>query len=214
MRFLLTGFNLLIVAGILYCSYLLVLLSLPYVVMEPNVDFLQTKQLIYHVDIWRISFYTHVFCSVVIIPCGLLQFSKYILKKQTRLHRISGFIYLVTVVLISGPAAFVMSLYANGDIPAQASFVLLTICWITCTFLAYRAVVKKDYERHGRWMLRSYALTLSAIFLRIYAMLFDLVNLDLQPEATYVLLAWISWTPNLLIAEWMIRRGFVKRLLL
>jgi len=181
--------------------------------MKPNVDFLQTKQLIYHVDVWRVSFYTHVFCSVVIIPSGLLQFSKYILKKQVRLHRVSGFIYLVTVVLISGPAAFVMSLYANGGVPAQASFTLLTICWVTCTFIAYRAVVKKDYERHGRWMLRSYALTLSAICLRIYAALFDVWNVNLPPVETYVLLAWISWTPNLIVAEFMIRMGFVRRLI-
>lgn len=199
--------------GILYASYLLLLLSIPYLEMRRGIDFLKTKQLIYHIKHWRYSFYIHVFTSILIITSGLLQFSKTILRKYTRIHRISGFIYLVVTLLISGPAALVMSLYANGGYPAQASFVILSILWLGTTYLAYRYVRKKDYEKHGKWMVRSYALTLSAVSLRLYSYLFDVFYLQMDPVNLYILLSWLSWTLNLVIAEIFIQRGLIKRLL-
>lgn len=201
------------VIGILYASYLLLLLSLPYLEMRRGIDFLKTKQFIYHIKHWRYSFYIHVFTSILIITSGLFQFSKTILSSYPKVHRVSGFIYLVVTLLISGPAALVMSFYANGGYPAQTSFVILSILWIGSTFLAYHHVRKKDYERHGKWMVRSYALTLSAVSLRLYSYLFDVFHLRMDPIDLYILLSWLSWTLNLVVAEIFIRRGLVKRLL-
>ncbi len=201
------------VIGILYASYLLLLLSLPYLDMRRGIDFLKTKQLIYHIKHWRYSFYIHVFTSILIITSGLFQFSKTILNNYTKIHRVSGFIYLAATLLISGPAALVMSFYANGGYPAQTSFVILSILWLGTTFLAYYFVRKKDYERHGKWMVRSYALTLSAVSLRLYSYLFDLFHFTMDPIDLYILLSWMSWIPNLIIAEIFIKRGLVKRLL-
>ncbi|MDF3025734.1 MAG: hypothetical protein K0S23_41 [Fluviicola sp.] len=201
------------VIGILYASYLLLLLSLPYLEMRRGVDFLKTKQLIYHIKHWRYSFYIHVFSSILIITSGLFQFSKTILNKYARIHRISGAVYLLATLLISGPAALVMSFYANGGYPAQASFVILSVLWLGSTFLAYYFVRKKNYEAHGKWMVRSYALTLSAVSLRLYSYLFNVFHLTMNPVDLYILLSWMSWLPNLFIAEILIKRGLVKRLL-
>jgi hypothetical protein len=201
------------VIGILYASYLLLLLSLPYLEMRRGIDFLKTKQLIYHIKHWRSSFYIHVFTSILVITSGLFQFSKTILNNYPKIHRVSGSIYLVTTLLISGPAALVMSFYANGSYPAQTSFVILSILWLGTTFLAYYYVRKKDYEKHGKWMVRSYALTLSAVSLRLYSYLFDVFHLRMDPIDLYILLSWLSWTLNLIVAEILIKRGLIKRLL-
>ena len=201
------------VIGILYASYLLLLLSLPYLEMRRGIDFLKTKQLIYHIKHWRTSFYIHVFTSILVITSGLFQFSKTILNNYPKIHRVSGSIYLVTTLLISGPAALVMSFYANGSYPAQISFVILSILWLGTTFLAYYYVRKKDYEKHGKWMVRSYALTLSAVSLRLYSYLFDVFHLRMDPVDLYILLSWLSWTLNLIVAEILIKRGLIKRLL-
>lgn len=201
------------VIGILYASYLLLLLSLPYLEIRRGIDFLKTKQLIYHIKHWKYSFYVHVFSSILIITSGLFQFSKTVLNRYTNIHRISGFIYLVTTLLISGPAALVMSFYANGGYPAQASFVILSILWLGSTFMAYYYVRKKDYITHGKWMTRSYALTLSAVSLRLYSYLFDVFHFTMNPVDLYILLSWMSWIPNLIAAEIFIRRGLIQRLL-
>ncbi|MNJ86142.1 hypothetical protein D3C87_36290 [compost metagenome] len=201
------------VIGILYASYLLLLLSLPYLEIRRGIDFLKTKQLIYHIRHWKYSFYIHVFSSILIITSGLFQFSKTVLNKYTKVHRVSGFIYLVTTLLISGPAALVMSFYANGGYPAQASFVILSIFWLGSTFMAYYYVRKKDYLKHGKWMTRSYALTLSAVSLRLYSYLFDVFHFTMHPVDLYILLSWMSWVPNLIVAEIFIKRGLIQRLL-
>ncbi len=205
--------NVLFFVIVAWSSYLLVALSLPYLAFRPGIEFLATKQLIYHIFLWRTSFYIHVFSSFLLIICGAFQFIRYILRKKPLLHRISGSVYLSVLLILSGPAALVMSFYANGGIAAQISFVCLSLCWIAFTLFAYLTLRKKKYEIHGQWMLRSYALTLSAITLRFYAYLFDVINLPLDPVSTYILLAYASWIPNLLFAELMIRKGFVRHLL-
>lgn len=199
--------------AILYASYLLILLSLPYIYFEPNVEFLATKQLIYHIDSWRVSFYVHVFTSPLVIIPGLLQFSRWLLRKYPKFHRWMGYIYTFNVLLITGPAALIMSFYANGGVVAQVSFVLLSCCWILFTFISFWKARKGNYLAHVKWNIRSYALTLSAITLRFYAMIFDLINLDLAPRETYILLAYSSWIPNLLFAELLIYGKYPKYLL-
>ena len=190
---------------VLYASYLLILLSIPYLQFERNIDFLLTKQLIYHIKVWRFSFYAHVFSSPFVILSGLLQFNKTILRRFPMVHRNIGKIYVFAVLVISGPSAFVMGLYANGGRITQTSFVILAVLWSIFTYLAFVRIKSKRIEAHINWMIRSYALTLSAVTLRTYAYFFDVFHVDLSPKEMYCLLAYASWIPNLLIAELIIK---------
>ncbi len=193
---------------ILYASYLLVLLSLPYIYFKPNIEFLGTKQLIYHIDLWRWSFYIHVFSSPIVILAGLFQFNRWIIRNKPKIHRFLGYTYVIIVLAISGPAAIVMSFYANGGRMAQTSFVLLSFGWIIFTGLSLIKARKGDYLSHTKWNIRSYALTLSAVTLRFYGYLFDVFRVDLPPKETYIILAYLGWIPNLVIAELMIRLNY------
>ena len=199
--------------AILYASYLLILLSLPYIHFERDVEFLETKQLIYHIKWWRYSFYIHVFSSPVVILSGLFQFNRWMIHNKPKLHRILGYVYITSVLLISAPSALIMAFYANGGRVAQISFVALTVCWILCTWIAYKKARKGDYLSHVNWMLRSYALTLSAVTLRFYAYLFDVLNVPLPPRETYILLSYLSWIPNLFIVQLMIWLNYPRYLL-
>jgi hypothetical protein len=198
---------------LLYATYLLVLLTLPYLSFKPGIEFLETKQLVYHLPWYRYSFYFHIFSSVVLVFTGFLQFNRYILKNTPRFHRISGAIYLVVVLFLSGPSGWILSLYANGGILAKVSFLTLTSLWWITTLLAYYYLRKHEYLQHGNWMARSYSLTLSAVTLRFYAYLFDVFGVSFDPITTYTLLAYLSWIPNLTIAEWIIRKETMKRYL-
>lgn len=107
----------------------------------------------------------------------------------------------------------IMSFYANGGRIAQTSFVILTTLWILFTFLAFLSIRKGKIERHVKWMIRSYALTLSAVTLRFYAYAFDAMGLTLGPRETYWLLAYLSWIPNLIIAQVLIYYNYPAYLL-
>ncbi len=192
---------------------LMVRLSLPYLAFQPEIDFLRTKIFAYQLWHWRLSFYVHVFTSTFVLIAGMLQFSRYVLLKRTRLHRASGYTYTAIVLLVSGPSGLVMGFYANGGLPARISFVLLATLWLLFTTIAFILALKRQFERHGAWMARSFALALSALTLRAYALSIGLLHLEITPAKAYVLIAWLSWTLNLVVAECWIRCGGVKRLM-
>ncbi|MBV8254591.1 MAG: DUF2306 domain-containing protein [Chitinophaga sp.] len=183
----------------------MILLSVPYLALERYTNFLKTKQLAWHVMEWRLSFYIHVFVSTAVLITGLLQFSSYLLKKYPRLHRNIGKTYAFVVTFISGPTGLVMAFYANGGLYARISFVILSVLWIVVTVIGWRKALQRQWEEHSNWMLRSYALTLSAVTLRFYAYVLGLMHMPLRPVAAYVLISWLSWTLNLFVVECYIR---------
>jgi hypothetical protein len=191
---------------------LMIELTLPYVTFKKNVDFLLTKLNVYHISYWRMGFYIHIFSSLFTLTAGFTQFSGYIIRNYPKVHRFAGNVYIVVLLFISGPGAWAMAFHANGGLPARASFVLLTFLWYVFTLISVYYIRKKNWTEHGHFMLRSYALTFSAVTLRFYAYMIDVMHLDIRPVEAYITLAWLSWVPNLLIAETLIRSGFVKRL--
>lgn len=199
--------------AILYGSVLLVEITIPFLQLKPNVDFLKTKRLIYHLDWWRYSFYIHVFSSPFVIFSGLFQFNRFVIHRLPRLHRILGLVYIVVLVFIAAPSGFLMGLYANGSYPTQISFSILSILWVLTTVIAFRKVKQRDYIAHTKWMMRSYALTLSAISLRFFTFLIGYFKIPLYPIEAYIVVSYSSWIVNLLLAEWMIYRKYPEWLL-
>jgi hypothetical protein len=70
---------------------------------------------------------------------------------------------------------------------------------------AYRKIRAGGIEAHRRWMVRNFALSLAAVTLRneLPLMLFAL---HWSFHVSYITVSWLCWIPNLVVAEWMIRR--------
>jgi uncharacterized membrane protein len=198
-----TLFSTLLFALLSLFWYLMFRIVAPYTSGETDIDFLQTKQHIIGWTTYRWSFYLHIFSSLWVLASGLTQFSKVLLRKMPIIHRWVGRIYVGIVLLISAPAACVMSVFANGTDFTKASFLVLSILWWVTTWLAYRFILRGDVLKHKWWMYRSYALTLSAITLRIMQFAFATWT-DIEPEVAYQIVALPSWVVNLLIAEVLI----------
>ncbi|HEY0041966.1 MAG TPA: DUF2306 domain-containing protein [Flavisolibacter sp.] len=196
--------------GLAAATYLMFELSVPYVSLQKNVDFLITKQNVYHIDYWRYSFYAHVFTSIFVLPAGFTQFNSAFFKKSW--HRRLGMIYILTVLFITAPTGFLMGIHANGGLASKTSFVLLSTLWFITTLLALLSAKKRRFIDHGEWMLYSYALTLSAISFRLIALGFDFFDIRVPPREVYVTAAWLSWVPNIIIAHLLIKMGFIKKL--
>lgn len=192
-------------AGVSLFWYLMFAIVWPYTSGKTNIDFLLTKQRIVHLDHYMWAFYLHIFSSLWILAAGLTQFSSTILRRKPALHRWIGRIYVAIILFVSAPAALVMSYYANGGWWSKASFAVLSVCWWWTTWRGYQAIRDKKIAAHRSWLIRSYALTLSAITLRVMQFGFATFT-QLDPEFTYRLIAWPSWLLNLLLAEIIIRR--------
>ena len=191
--------------AILFFTYQFVQIIFPYTSWQWDVDFLLTKQHLLHVDYYRAAFYAHIFSSIFILVSGAFLFSDYILKKMPKLHQWTGKVYVGLLLLVSAPSGFVMGFYANGGWMAQLSFFMLTPLWWWVTFKGYQTARQKDFKAHKKWMIRSYALTLSAVSLRVYQLLLGHFFM-IDPMTQYVLVSWLSWVGNLGFSEWYIAR--------
>jgi uncharacterized membrane protein len=192
----------------LFFVFLMVKLTLPYLSFRYDVDFLLTKQSVLHMFWWRAAFYVHITSSIIVLLTGLLQFLPAVLKRFPQVHRVLGKVYVFTILACSAPSGLVMAVYASGGFWARLSFALISLLWIIFTWVAFRKAVQRDFRSHTAFMYRSFALTLSAITLRSYVWLLPFFSHlhHLHGREMYVLVSWLSWVPNLLVSEWLIRR--------
>ena len=195
--------------GYIYFSYLLLLITLQYIPYDTDVAFLRIKQEVIVLNHYKIAFFTHVYTSIFLMIFGAFQFSNYIQKKHIKLHRISGRLYVGILLLLSGPSGLVMSYYANGGLLAQVSFLLLSTFWMLFTFLSLYCILKKQVIKHQKFAIRGFALTLSAISLRLFKYLLVFFFEPLPMDA-YRIAAWSGWTFNLLVAEIIIYYKFSR----
>lgn len=201
-----------IISIAVFC-WLMIDLTLPYLGFTYDVDFLLTKQKIIHIKHWRYSFNVHILFSIISLAAGLTQFSDYVIRRYKKLHRYFGYAYVIDVLLLAGPSGLIMAFYANGTVWAKSSFVILAFLWIIFTAIAYKKVMDRDFVSHRNWMIRSYALTLSAITLRLLALILPRF-FHMEAFFEYTLIAWLSWTVNLVIAEAIIFSKRNSRLLI
>ena len=126
-----------------------------------------------------------------------------------RAHRVVGRVYGAAAVLLAG-AALVLAPHALGGTVARTGFLLLAVATLVCVAVGYRAIRHRRVRAHREWMLRSYALIFGAVTLRLWLPLLILAHGgDFLPAYQWV--AWVSWVPNLLVAEWIIQRGWHPR---
>lgn len=186
-------------AAILYFSYLLLLITLQYLPLNLKVSFLELKGTGLTGTIhYKIAFFTHVYTSLFLVIIGLIQFWN--TKTPKGYHKYLGIAYVVIILFLSAPSGLIMSFYANGGLWSKLSFIILTILWFIFTYLGYKKAKQKNWEHHQKWMMRSYALTLSAISLRLFK--WGIVSFfALPPMDTYKIVAWLGWTINLLMVE-------------
>jgi uncharacterized membrane protein len=127
-------------------------------------------------------------------------------------HRWIGRGYVVSCLLL-GAAGLSMALHAAGGTFSRVGFTLLALATLVTSAQAYLAIRRRHVRQHREWMLRSYALIFAAVTLRIWLPLL-IMAYGGQFLPAYRWVAWISWVPNALFAEWTIRRGWKPRALL
>jgi uncharacterized membrane protein len=200
----------LIAAVVLLFFFILMLrITLPYFSMNSDVAFLRIKQQYLHITPWKIAFYIHVFTALLPLTAGFTQFSSSLLRNQIPIHQWSGRLYVFVILLLAGPSGLIMAFFANGGISSRLAFTILSVLWLYFTYRGWRAIRRKQIALHKNFMIRSYALTLSAITLRAWKWLIVWL-LAPPPMDTYRLIAWLGFIPNLIVAEILIRKLSVK----
>jgi len=123
-------------------------------------------------------------------------------------HRALGKLY-VGAVLLGGLGGLSLARFSYGGWPTHLGFAALGLAWIGATCAALLRIRRGEVEAHRAWMTRSFALTLAAVSLRIQLPLAGALGIPF--EASYPVVSWSCWIPNLLVAEVLVRRAAGRR---
>lgn len=146
----------------------------------------------------------HVGGGVTALVTAPLQFLKQLRERFPKVHRITGRVY-VAACAVAAPAGFMLAVGSMAGPKAGVGFAISAVLWSIFTFLGVRAAVQRRFDDHRAWMIRSYAITSTAITLRLM-LPFSVVLMKLPFVPAYQVIAWVSWMTNLAIAELLLRR--------
>lgn len=145
-------------------------------------------------------FFLHTTVSPIALLIGVFQFLP--ATRRTAWHRWSGRAYVLFCMLGAASGLGIAFTTTMGPL-VGTGFAILAVLWFAATYNAYRFARNRDFARHRRWMIRSYALTAAAITLRLILPVSGLAGLSFAEG--YLIAAWGCWTLNIVIAELIIR---------
>jgi uncharacterized membrane protein len=151
----------------------------------------------------RTAFFAHIAFAGAALLLSPIQLSGWVRARVPRLHRVSGRIVLFSIV-VAGTAGFLLAGFNVAGPVGTAGFGALAVLWVTFALLGLRAILRRDVAAHRRWMLRTFAMTYAAVTLRLW--LFALIPLLGDFRSAYLLVPFLSWVPNLLVVELLLRR--------
>lgn len=154
--------------------------------------------------LYILGFYTHIAFGGLALLIGWSQFSKKWRFKYLKTHRLIGKIYVLSV-LLSGLSGLYIAFYANGGLVSIFGFSTLAVLWLFTTSMAYNSIKNKRIVAHKKWMVRSYALCFAAVTLRLLLPTLPAI-LQIGFDEAYIIISWLCWIPNLIVAEILIRR--------
>jgi uncharacterized membrane protein len=144
----------------------------------------------------------HVGGGLIALAVGPWQFHRSLRARALAVHRWLGRTY-VMAVLVGGIGALVLAPSSQEGLVTHIGFGALAVLWLHATVQAYRRIRARDQAAHRRWMIRSFALTLAAVTLRIYLPLEQAAGLSFHDAYRWV--SWLCWVPNLFVGEWIVR---------
>jgi len=201
-------FKILLIIGFGYFFWLMLKITLEYIPLQKEVSFLMIKQTeVVQRPEYLWFFYTHVYTSIFVLLSGFLA----ILRKNfgiKNFHQNAGKIYIFLILIFSAPSGIYMGIFANGGILSKISFVMLGGLWWFSTFKAYQLARQKKFKEHKQWMWRSFALTVSAITLRMWKVIIVYL-FHPNPMDVYQIIAWMGWIPNIILIEYLIAKKHI-----
>jgi uncharacterized membrane protein len=149
---------------------------------------------------------SHLAGGLTALAVGPWQLNSRLRSNAIGRHRWTGRVY-VLAVLVGGLGGLSLAFHADGGLVTHVGFGLLAVLWLTATLQAYLRIRAGDQVSHREWMIRSFALTLAAVTLRLYLPLSQIARIPFGDA--YQAVAWLCWVPNMIVAEWLVlrRRG-------
>ena len=145
---------------------------------------------------------------------GALQFAPGFRRRNSRWHRSVGKWILVPCGLAAALSGLWMSQFyslpkSDGELLYVFRLIFGSAMLLSIVLGAF-AARRRDYTRHGEWMMRGYAIGLGAgtqVFTHVPWLLF----FGVPDELTRALLMAAGWIINIIIVEWIVLKRRTRR---
>ena len=162
---------------------------------------------------------THIFFGTFALVAAVLQLWPRVRRRHPAVHRFAGRVYLVAV-LAASPCVLAIAPFGSWGPSEWVSVAMLGMLWPATTIAGYRMARLRRFAEHREWMIRSVALSFSIVANRFWGMLCVAVFAPSASDGSALpgaaghaefaqamsISVWLSWTVNLLFAEWWILR--------
>jgi uncharacterized membrane protein len=146
---------------------------------------------------------SHIVGGLTTMLLGPFQFLSSVRRKYPKVHQCIGRVYNIGI-LIGGLNAFYVSFTSLCRPMGQYAFAFLGLIWLATAAMGMSMIWSGQIARHRNWMTRNFSLTYAAVMLRWQLPLF--ISLGLETEPALTLTGFTSWIPNIIFAEWWIKR--------
>lgn len=134
----------------------------------------------------------------------------------------AGHVYVFGGVIPAGCIGLIIGAVSPFGPTLRVSNILLATLWLTFTVAGYRMGRRRRFAEHRRWMVRSFALTMSVITNRLWAVIAVIVltpqlhttfggNEAVMIQTIAGLSGWLGWVIPLLFAEWWLESDDIGR---
>lgn len=145
----------------------------------------------------------HVGGAVIALLTGAFQFLAPLRRRWPVVHRWTGRAYAVGC-LVGGVSGLMLALGTTMGPVALTGFAGLAFGWLVTTTFGWQHALQRRFVEHRQWMIRSWALTLAAVTLRLYLPIGAALGIDIA--ISYPAISWLCWVPNLIVTEIWLRR--------
>ena len=141
----------------------------------------------------------HLAGGLTTVLLGPVQFFTQWRHRYPRPHRLVGRLYL-SGLLVAATGAVGLIASSPAPFAIRLAFSATALAWLTTALTGLVAIRRGAVERHRRWMVRHYAVTLAPILFRLSLPLAIAGGLAPSPALIATLL-WCSWVMPLLACE-------------
>jgi len=146
----------------------------------------------------RAWLWTHLAGGGLTLVLGPLQFLTQWPRAHARLHRWSGRLYLIGMLIACTGAT---GLIATSPAPfgIRLAFAATAWAWLLTALAGLVAIRRGQVRRHRTWMTRSYLVTLAPVIFRVFLHLPGIFSVLPPPPEGIAWLLWLSWLLPLVV---------------
>ena len=154
----------------------------------------------------------HIVSATVYCLIGAFQFVPS-LRGRRRWHRTAGSILIPAGLIAALSGLWMAAFYSFPEGPDAVLLVIRLVfgsAMVACIILGIVAIRRRDFNGHGTWMTRAYALGVAA-GTQALVLAFWIIGVGPTDSLTEALLMGAAWLINAAVAEFVISRRVVPR---